>query len=33
MIYTVLEEWADQVWGDRETSTIDGHIGTFLEEV
>lgn len=38
MIYTVrgiesVEEWADQVLTDKETSAIEGHIGTFLEEV
>jgi Type II restriction endonuclease EcoO109I len=38
MIYTVrgvesVEEWADQVLADKETSAIEGHIGTFLEEV
>ena len=38
MIYTVrgiesVEEWADLVLADRETSAIEGHIGTFLEEV
>ncbi|HZS62867.1 MAG TPA: PmeII family type II restriction endonuclease [Gemmatimonadaceae bacterium] len=38
MIYTVrgvetVEEWADQVLKDKETSAIEGHIGTWLEEV
>jgi hypothetical protein len=38
MIYTVrgtegVEDWADQVLADKETSAIEGHIGTFLEEV
>jgi hypothetical protein len=38
MIYTVrgietVEEWADQVLADKETSAIEGHIGTWLEEV
>lgn len=38
LIYTVrgvesVEEWADQVLADKETSAIEGHIGTFLEEV
>jgi hypothetical protein len=38
MIYTVrgiesVEEWADQVLADKETSAIEGHMGTFLEEV
>lgn len=38
MIYTVrgtdtAEEWADQVLADKETSAIEAHIGTFLEEV
>jgi Type II restriction endonuclease EcoO109I len=28
-----VEEWADQVLADKETSAIEGHIGTFLEEV
>jgi hypothetical protein len=37
-IYTVrgvetVDEWADQVLADKETSAIEGHIGTFLEEV
>jgi Type II restriction endonuclease EcoO109I len=38
MIYTVrgvetVEEWADQVLVDKETSAIEAHIGTWLEEV
>ena len=38
MIYTVrgvetVEEWADQVLADKETSAIEGHIGTWLEDV
>lgn len=38
MIYTVrgvetVEGWADQVLADKETSAIEGHIGTWLEEV
>jgi hypothetical protein len=38
MIYTVrgvetVEAWADQVLADKETSAIEAHIGTFLEEV
>jgi len=38
MVYTVrgtedVEDWADQVLADKETSAIEGHIGTFLEEV
>lgn len=38
LIYTVrgvetVEEWADRVLADKETSAIEGHIGTFLEEV
>jgi hypothetical protein len=38
MIYTVrgvetAEEWADQVLADKETSAIEAHIGTWLEEV
>ena len=38
MIYTVrgvdtVEEWADRVLADKETSAIESHIGTFLEEV
>lgn len=38
MIYTVrgiemAEDWADRVLADKETSAIEGHIGTFLEEV
>jgi hypothetical protein len=38
MIYTVrgvetVEEWADQVLADKETSAIEAHIGTWLEEV
>jgi hypothetical protein len=38
MIYTVrgvvtVDEWADQVLADKETSAIEGHIGTWLEEV
>src|SRR6266508_616085 len=37
-IYTVrgvetVDEWADRVLVDKETSAIEGHIGTFLEEV
>ena len=30
---TSVEEWADQVLADKETSAIEGHMGTFLEEV
>ena len=30
---TDREEWADQVLADKETSAIEAHIGTFLEEV
>jgi Type II restriction endonuclease EcoO109I len=38
MIYTArgadsVEEWADRVLADKETSAIEGHIGTWLEEV
>lgn len=38
MIYTVrgvdtVEGWADQVLADKETSAIEAHIGTWLEEV
>ncbi len=38
MIYMVrgvetVDEWAASVLADRETSAIEGHIGTFLEEV
>jgi hypothetical protein len=38
MIYTVrgvdsVEEWADQVLADKETSAIEAHLGTWLEEV
>jgi hypothetical protein len=38
MVYTargtgLVEEWADQVLADKETSAIEAHIGTFLEEV
>lgn len=38
MIYTVrgletVSEWADQVLADKETSAIEAHIGTWLEEV
>jgi hypothetical protein len=38
MIYTVrgiekVDDWADRVLADKETSAIEGHIGTFLEEV
>jgi hypothetical protein len=38
MIYTArgtttVEEWVDQVLADKETSAIEAHIGTFLEEV
>lgn len=37
MIYTVrgtesVEEWADHVLADKETSAIESHIGTFLED-
>ncbi len=37
MIYTVrgtesVEEWADRVLADKETSAIESHIGTFLED-
>ena len=37
-IYTVrgvetVSDWADRVLADKETSAIEGHIGTFLEEV
>jgi hypothetical protein len=37
-IYTVrgietVDEWADRVLADKETSAIEGHIGTFLEQV
>jgi hypothetical protein len=37
-IYTVrgveeVDEWAERVLADKETSAIEGHIGTFLEEV
>jgi hypothetical protein len=37
-IYTVrgietVDEWADHVLADKETSAIEGHIGTFLEQV
>jgi hypothetical protein len=37
-IYTVrgvetVSDWADHVLADKETSAIEGHIGTFLEEV
>jgi hypothetical protein len=30
---TGVEDWADQVLADKETSAIEGHMGTFLEEV
>jgi len=38
MIYTVrgvetVEEWADQVLADKETSAVEAHIGTWLEDV
>lgn len=38
MIYTArgidrVEEWADAVLADKETSAIESHIGTFMEEV
>ena len=38
MIYTArgvrdVDEWVDRVLEDRETSAIEGHIGTFVEEV
>jgi type II restriction endonuclease EcoO109I-like protein len=38
MIYTVrgidtVEEWPAQVLSDRETSAIEGHVGTWMEEV
>jgi hypothetical protein len=38
MIYTVrgtdsADEWAERVLADKETSAIEGHIGTWLEEV
>jgi len=38
MIYTVrgtesVEEWADRVLADKETSAVEAHIGTWLEEV
>jgi len=38
VIYTVrgteaVEDWANQVLADKETSALEGHIGTFLEEV
>lgn len=38
MIYTVrgvetVEEWADQVLSDKETSAIEAHLGTWMEEV
>jgi hypothetical protein len=38
MVYTVrgvdsAAEWADQVLGDKETSAIESHVGTWLEEV
>ncbi len=38
MIYTVrgvatVEEWVDRVLADKETSAIENHLGTFLEEV
>jgi hypothetical protein len=28
-----VDEWADRVLADKETSAIEGHIGTFLEQV
>jgi hypothetical protein len=38
MIYTIrgsttVDEWVDQVLADKETSAIEGHLGTWLEEV
>jgi Type II restriction endonuclease EcoO109I len=38
MIYTVrgvedVNEWVERVLADKETSAIEGHLGTFLEEV
>ena len=38
MIYTVrgvetVEEWADQVLADKETSAIEAHVGTWMEDV
>jgi len=38
LIYTVrgvesVDEWSDQVLADKETSAIEAHIGTFLEQV
>jgi len=38
MFYTArgansVDEWVDRVLEDKETSAIEGHIGTFLEEV
>lgn len=38
LIYTVrgvetVDEWSDRVLADKETSAIEGHIGTFLEQV
>lgn len=38
MIYTArgttsIDDWVDQVLADKETSAIEAHIGTFLEEV
>lgn len=38
MIYTVrgverVEEWVDRVLNDKETSAIENHLGTFLEEM
>jgi len=38
MIYTVrgaetVEDWADRVLADKETSAIEAHLGTFAEEV
>jgi hypothetical protein len=38
IVYTVrgveyVEDWADQVLADKETSAIEAHIGTWLEEV
>jgi hypothetical protein len=38
MIYTIrgvetVDEWAEQVLADKETSAIEAHIGTWLEEV
>jgi hypothetical protein len=38
MIYTArgtrtVEDWAERVLADKETSAIEAHLGTFLEEV